>query len=161
VARARVPKVSFALRIDADMLDEIGRIAEDEGRTTGDVMRQLLGSALRRKRTEPPFHEELSGKTPEELVRFVEVLDEHLRSIHQDEDGRLRNKTAEEQTAFDYGLRLRDEAMRRIDEYRTVQEVFRRRGRPSEIDLLNAEMERRKNDQRNGALDVGRAEGRR
>src|SRR4249920_854722 len=71
--------------------------------------------------------EELRGKTPDELQQFVEVLDAHLRSIHQDEQGELREKTDAEQSAFDYGLKLRDKAIKRIDENRAIQEVFRRR----------------------------------
>jgi ribosomal protein L29 len=67
----------------------------------------------------PP--EEIRGKTPEELAKFVEVLDAHLRSLHQDEDtGELREKTEDEQKAFDYGLKLRDKAITRIDEHRAV-----------------------------------------
>lgn len=83
--------------------------------------------------------EELRGKTPEELQHFVEVLDAHLRTIHQDEDtGELRDKTPAEQTAFDYGLRLRDVAIKRIDEHRAVQEVFRRRPKAVESAMFNA-----------------------
>jgi HK97 family phage major capsid protein len=82
--------------------------------------------------------EEIRGMTPDDLQRFVEVLDAHLRSIHQDENtGELRDKTAAEQTAFDYGLKLRDLAISRIDEHRAVQEVFRRRPKAVEAALLN------------------------
>lgn len=82
--------------------------------------------------------EEIRGMTPDDLQRFVEVLDAHLRSIHQDEaTGELRDKTAAEQTAFDYGLKLRDLAISRIDEHRAVQEVFRRRPKAVEAALLN------------------------
>jgi HK97 family phage major capsid protein len=74
--------------------------------------------------------EELRGQTPDELQQFVEVLDAHLRSIHQDEDtGELRDKTPAEQTAFDYGLKLRDVAIRKIEEHRAVQAVFAKRPR--------------------------------
>jgi HK97 family phage major capsid protein len=72
--------------------------------------------------------EELRGKTPEELQAFIEVLDAHLRSLHQDEDtGELRDKTPDERKAFDYGLAVRDKAMKRLEEHRAVAEVFRRR----------------------------------
>jgi HK97 family phage major capsid protein len=73
------------------------------------------------------YPEELRGKTPDELVAFVKVLDAHLRSIHQTEEGELREKTPAEQQAFAYGLKLRDLAIARIDEDRAVKEVFRRR----------------------------------
>src|SRR3954469_17815863 len=83
----------------------------------------------------PP--EELRGKTPDELQQYVEVLDAHLRSIHQDEDtGELRDKTLAEQKAFDYGLKLRDVAIRKIEEHRAVQEVFKRRPRAVESAML-------------------------
>lgn len=86
--------------------------------------------------TETP--DELRGKTPEDLQHFVEVLDAHLRSIHQDEDtGALRDKTPAEQTAFDYGLKLRDIAIRKIDEHRAVREVFARRPKSVEAAMLN------------------------
>jgi HK97 family phage major capsid protein len=74
------------------------------------------------------YPEELRGKTPAELATFVEVLDAHLRSIHQDETtGELRDKTLPEQKAFAYGLKLRDLAQKRIEEDRAIQEVFKRR----------------------------------
>lgn len=83
--------------------------------------------------------DELRGKTPDEIQRFVEVLDAHLRTIHQDEDtGELRDKTPAEQTAFDYGLRLRDIAIGKIEEHRAVQEVFRRRPKAVETAMFNA-----------------------
>jgi hypothetical protein len=73
------------------------------------------------------YPEELRGKTPAELETFVTVLDAHLRDIHQDENGELRDKSAAESKAFAYGLKLRDLAIARIEEDRAVQEVFRRR----------------------------------
>lgn len=83
--------------------------------------------------------EELRGKTPDEMQQFVEVLDAHLRSIHQDENtGELRDKTPAEQTAFDYGLRLRDIAIAKIEEHRAVQEVFSRRPKAVETAMFNA-----------------------
>lgn len=82
--------------------------------------------------------EELRNKTPDEMEHFVKVLDAHLRTIHQDEDtGELRDKTPAEQKAFDYGLRLRDIAITKIDEHRAVQDVFRRRPKAVETAMLN------------------------
>lgn len=82
--------------------------------------------------------EELRGKTPDELARYVEILDAHLRSIHQDEDtGELREKTAAEQKAFDYGLKLRDLAIGRIEEHRNIQEIFRRKPQSVQRALAN------------------------
>lgn len=82
--------------------------------------------------------EELRGKTPEELQSFVEILDAHLRSLHQDETtGELRDKSVDEQRAFNYGIKLRDLAITRIDEHRAVQEVFRRRPKAVEAAMFN------------------------
>jgi hypothetical protein len=77
-----------------------------------EILPDLLDKSVDDLKSGPP--EELRGKTPDELQQYVEVLDAHLRSIHQDEDtGELRDKTAPEQKAFDYGLKLRDAAIRR------------------------------------------------
>lgn len=82
--------------------------------------------------------EELRGKTPDELARYVEILDAHLRSIHQDEDtGELREKTTAEQKAFDYGLVLRDLAIKRVEEHRNIQEIFRRKPKSVQRALAN------------------------
>jgi hypothetical protein len=87
--------------------------------------------------------DELRGMRPDELERYVEVLDAHLRTIHIDEDnGELRDKTPAEQKAFDYGLKLRDIAIRRIEEHRAVQEVFKRRPKAVETAMFNAGRDR-------------------
>jgi HK97 family phage major capsid protein len=82
--------------------------------------------------------DELRGMTPDDLQKYVEVLDAHLRSIHQDENtGELRDKSPDEQKAFDYGLKLRDAAITKIEEHRAVQEVFSRRPKAVESAMLN------------------------
>ena len=97
--------------------------------------------------TEADLLNALRGKTPEDLTHFVEVLDAHLRSIHQDEmSGELRDKSPVEQVAFDYGLRLRDLAIRKIDQHREVQDVFRRRPKAVEAAMLNLGGTRDRND---------------
>jgi HK97 family phage major capsid protein len=73
------------------------------------------------------YPDELRGKTPDELVQYIEVLDAHLRSLHQSDEGELRDKTPEEQKAFDYGLKLRDLATKRVEEHRAVAEIFKRK----------------------------------
>jgi HK97 family phage major capsid protein len=89
--------------------------------------------------------DELRGKTPQELNDYLEVLDAHLRSLHQDEDtGELRDKTAAEQKAFSYGLKLRDLVVKRIDEHRAVEEVFRRR--PKAVQSAMANLGRNQDD---------------
>lgn len=103
---------------------------------TIDIMAELRDKTVDNLGTETP--EELRGKTPDELQHFVEVLDAHLRTIHQDETtGELRDKTPAEQTAFDYGLKLRDIAIKRIEEHRAVQEVFRRRPKAVEAAMFH------------------------
>lgn len=104
---------------------------------TIEIMAELRGKNADSIGTETP--EELRGQTPDELQHFVEVLDAHLRSIHIEEaTGALREKTPAEQTAFDYGLRLRDLAIKKIDEHRAVQEVFKRRPKAVEQAMFNA-----------------------
>lgn len=105
---------------------------------TIELMAELRGKTVDGlKDNETP--EELRGLTPDELQQFVNVLDAHLRTIHTDEDtGALRDKTPAEQTAFDYGLRLRDIAIRKLDEHRAVQEVFKRRPKAVEAAMFNA-----------------------
>jgi HK97 family phage major capsid protein len=71
--------------------------------------------------------EELQGLTPTDLDAFLTVLDAHLRSIHQEESGALREKTPAEQDAFSYGLALREKVVRKIEEHRQISEVFRRK----------------------------------
>jgi len=102
-----------------------------------EIMTELRGKSADSIGKDTP--DELRGKTPDELQRFVEVLDAHLRTIHQDEDtGELRDKSPAEQTAFDYGLRVRDIAINKIEEHRAVQEVFRRRPKAVEAAMFNA-----------------------
>lgn len=81
--------------------------------------------------------DELRGKTPEELDAFVKVLDAHLRSIHQTDEGELREKTDDEQKAFDYGLKLRDKAIAKLEEHRNIQEIFRRQPKAVKQALAN------------------------
>lgn len=75
----------------------------------------------------PMTMENLRGKTPEELVKLVDSLDVHLRSLHQSEEGELRNLEADEQRAFDLGIQIREKAMAMLDEHQRVAEIFRRR----------------------------------
>jgi len=84
------------------------------------------------------YPDELRGKTPAELETFVTVLDAHLRDIHQDENGELRDKSAAEQKAFAYGLKLRDLAIARIEEDRAIQDVFRRRPKAVQAAITQA-----------------------
>lgn len=77
----------------------------------------------------------LRGKTPEELRQFVEVLDAHLRSLHQSDEGELRELDTAEQGAFDYGMAVREHAIAKIEEHDKIAEVFRRKPKAVEVAL--------------------------
>jgi hypothetical protein len=71
--------------------------------------------------------DDLRGKTPEELDTMLDVLDAHLRSLHQSETGELRDKTDDEQAAFDLGVQMRDAIFEKLENHKKISEVFRRR----------------------------------
>lgn len=71
--------------------------------------------------------DDLRGRTPEELQQMLSVLDAHLRSLHQTDEGELRELDDAEQTAFDTGVEIRDEIVKRLDKHAKVSEIFRRR----------------------------------
>lgn len=75
----------------------------------------------------PASMDDLRGRTPDELRKLFEVVDAHLKALHQGDNGELRDLTDAEQTAFDFGLELRDEIMRKLDEHRKIADVFARR----------------------------------
>ncbi len=89
-----------------------------------DIIEELRGK-------DPDSHEgtpeEVRNKTPEQLHQLVEILDAHLRSLHQEDNGELRDLSVAEDKAFRYGLIVRDAAIKRIEEHRAVNEVFSRR----------------------------------
>lgn len=103
-----------------------------------EIMPELRGKDPGDLKPETGYPEELRGKTPSELQVFVEVLDAHLRAIHQDDNGELREKTPAEQKAFAYGLKLRDLAIARIDEDRAIKEIFRRRPKAVQSAIASA-----------------------
>ena len=83
----------------------------------------------------PMTMESLRGKTPDQLVQMLEVLDAHLRSLHQTDEGELRSLDPDEQKAFDLGMEIRTKAMDMLDEHRRVAEVFSRRPKAVESAL--------------------------
>ncbi|HEX7163330.1 MAG TPA: phage major capsid protein [Trebonia sp.] len=103
-----------------------------------EILPELRGKDAADLKPDAGYPEELRGKTPAELQAFVEVLDAHLRSIHQDDNGELRDKTPDEQKAFAYGLQLRDLAIKRIDEDRAIKEVFKRRPKAVQTAIASA-----------------------
>jgi len=106
-----------------------------------DIMAELRGkdptADLKNWKITDPQPEELRGKRPEELTAFAEVLDAHLRTLHQDEDtGEIRNMSLDEHKAFEYGLALRDIAHKMIDHHRAISDVFQRRPRAVQSALM-------------------------
>jgi len=72
--------------------------------------------------------DELRGKTPEQLLEYVETLDARLRWLHQGVDGQIRAKTSAEQFEFDNGLLLRDTADKLITQHANIRKQFDRSG---------------------------------
>jgi HK97 family phage major capsid protein len=75
----------------------------------------------------PQTLDDLRGKTPEELRNIVEVLDAHLRDMHQTETGELRTMDDAERKAFELGLEIREQAIKMIEEHERISAIFRRR----------------------------------
>ena len=80
---------------------------------------------------------DLDGKTPEELPHIIARLDERLKSLHQTPQGELRTLSDIEQRAFDVGLRIRERAMKMLEEHNKIAEVFRQRPRAVETPMGN------------------------
>jgi HK97 family phage major capsid protein len=95
---------------------QAGGAPDDTTTTTGDSERRAALSL-----------EDLRGKTPEELYELVGIVDAHLKDLHQDERGGLRDLDEAEQSAFDTLMEVRAGAEKRLAEHRQVQEVFKRR----------------------------------
>jgi len=75
----------------------------------------------------PSNLDDLRGRTPEELRQMFEVLTAHLKSLHQTDEGELRDLSDDEQTAFDSGMEIREEIEKRLAKHTKVSEIFRRR----------------------------------
>jgi HK97 family phage major capsid protein len=75
----------------------------------------------------PQTLDDLRGKTPDELRNIVEVLDAHLRDMHQTETGELRTMDDTERKAFELGLEIRETAIKMIEEHERISAIFRRR----------------------------------
>ncbi len=75
----------------------------------------------------PQTLEDLKGKTPEELRQIVEVLDAHLKDMHQTDTGELRTMDDAERKAFDLGVEIRDRAIDMVEEHEKIVAIFRRR----------------------------------
>src|SRR6266699_4749772 len=75
----------------------------------------------------PASMDDLRGRTPDEHRKLCGVLDAPLKSLHQTDDGEIRELDDAEQGAFDLGMKMRDEILNRLEEHRKISEVFRRR----------------------------------
>src|SRR6266699_2643417 len=75
----------------------------------------------------PGSMDDLRGRTPDELRKLFGVLDAHLKSLHQTDDGEIRELDDAEQGAFNLGMEMREEILNRLEEHRKISEVFRRR----------------------------------
>lgn len=69
--------------------------------------------------------EMLKGKTPEQLRQIIETLDNHLRTLHQEEDGSLRSLSEDEQKAFDAGMAVREKGMEILEDHARIATVFK------------------------------------
>ena len=86
-----------------------------------------MTTEVHEERLLPGSLDDLSGRTPEELRQMFEVLDAHLKSLHQSDEGELRDLSDEEESAFNLGMQIRTEIMDRLDKHVKISEVFRRR----------------------------------
>jgi HK97 family phage major capsid protein len=81
--------------------------------------------------------EDLRGKTPEELQKIVNTLDERLRALHQTPDGELRILEETEQRAMTLGLEIRGKAIGMLEEHAKIAEVFRTKPKAVQTPLQN------------------------
>ena len=63
---------------------------------------------LHEERLIPESMDDRRGRTPEELPETLEVLDAHLKSLHQSDEGELRDLSDEEESAFNLGMQMLD-----------------------------------------------------
>src|SRR5215813_6628801 len=75
----------------------------------------------------PTGLDDLRGRTPEELRQMFELVDAHAKSLHQNDDGELRDLDEAEQSAFDLAMEMREAILNRIDQHVKRAEIFRRR----------------------------------
>jgi HK97 family phage major capsid protein len=99
---------------------------------------------LHEERLLPGSMDDLRGRTPDELRQMLQLLDAHLRSLHQTDEGELRDLDDAEQAAFDGGMEIRAAIVDRLDKHAKVAEVFRRR--PAAVQQVMANL-------RNGVED--------
>jgi HK97 family phage major capsid protein len=74
----------------------------------------------------PGSLDDLRGRTPDELRQMLQILDAHLKSLHQNDEGELRELTDDEESAFNLGVQIRTEIVNRLENHARIAEVFRR-----------------------------------
>jgi len=85
----------------------------------------------------PGSLDDLNGLTPEELRNTLEVLDAHLRSLHQSDEGELRDLSEDEDAALETGIEIRKEIVARLDKHTRISEIFRQKPKAVERALTN------------------------
>lgn len=75
----------------------------------------------------PGSLDDLRGRTPDELRDMLTLLDAHLHSLYQTEAGELRDQSDDERAAFDAGVEIREEIVRRLERHANVSKIFQRR----------------------------------
>lgn len=85
----------------------------------------------------PGSLDDLRGLTPEELRNTLEVLDAHLRALHQTDEGELRDLTTDEESALEAGLEIRKEIVARLEKHAKISEIFRQKPKAVERALSN------------------------
>jgi predicted transcriptional regulator len=65
---------SVLLRLDPDLADLVGAVAEVEGRTVSDVMREAIAEHVERRRQDPVFQRQLkdSLRRQQRLLRLLD-----------------------------------------------------------------------------------------
>lgn len=108
-----------------------------QGSTVDLILARIEGKSVADITNTTGLPEELKGLTANQLGEVVEILDAHLRALHTNEDGSLRDRTPEEQGAFDYALALRERAVAKVDEDRKIMAVFQNKPK-SVVDTIQA-----------------------
>lgn len=75
----------------------------------------------------PGSLDDLRGRTPDELRNMLTLLDAHLHSLYETDTGELRDQSDDERAAFDAGVEIREEIVRRLERHAQVSAVFQRR----------------------------------
>ncbi len=73
----------------------------------------------------PSGLDDLRGLTPEELRNTLVVLDAHLRSMHQTDEGELRDLNEDEESALETGIEIRAAIVAKLNKHERVAAIFR------------------------------------